>query len=95
MAEQPREIVDTGAGGGSLFSFLYRPPDELSARFKPLRYSRCQIDLGEQIVDGVITQVEDFTESDQGSGTCWSLLIATDADMSNVDQNNIAVRLLG
>lgn len=95
MTEQPREIVDTGLGGGSLFSFLYKPPDELSARFMPRRYSRCEILLKTGIVDGVITKVDEFTGSDQDDGVIWSLLISTDTDMSKVDQNEIAVRLLG
>lgn len=97
MGDDAREnVVDTGASGGSLFSFMYHPPDSLSAKFRPRRYGRVEILLEKEdkIVDGVITKFEEFTADEQTGQVCWSLLINTSHDMSKYDQKDIALRLL-
>jgi hypothetical protein len=92
--EDEHLVVDTGAGGASLFGFLYVPPDEITALKKPLRYGNVEIALADQIVSGIITRIEDVPTDDAPGGTAWQLTIATDADLSRTDPNNIAVRLL-
>jgi hypothetical protein len=94
--EEEPGVIDTGAGGASLFGFTYVPQDELGAKKPPLRYGRCEFTAAglDAIADGTITRVEELPYDLAPGGVAWKLTIATETDLSRVDANTIAVRLL-
>lgn len=89
-------VVDTGFGGGSVFEFRWSPPnyDALGHLFEPLRYGRVDIDLGDgrSLEEGVIVSASLVVGAVDES--TYDLRIATSADLSGVDMNGVAIRVL-
>lgn len=91
--------VDTSrSGGGTLFGFTYSPPVILEAIHQPRQFQRVEIDLGKEIVEGVIAAKPIKLDAASTEGDGWMLRISTQADLSGLSQTqreNVGVRLCG
>jgi hypothetical protein len=89
-------IVNTGANGGLMFSFLY-VPDSIGLLTAPRRYQRAEIAYGEASIAAAI--VADVTPAEDGDG--WVLLLSVGLTSANevADEINagreLAVRVIG